>query len=150
MEELNLNHPEDSTGQPLMSQINLDRLRTSSRWMNFLSIVAFIGSAFLIILALVILIAGSTNSTLGFGLGALGAVIYLITAILVLFPALYLNRSARELMKYCVTSDKTSLEIALENHKKYWQFIGVLTIIYLVLICLLLLITPLTMLFVGS
>jgi hypothetical protein len=116
-------------------------LAETAKWANFLSIVGFVLSALLAILAV---FAGSAISNLGsmygngspmIGAGAI-TVIYLLIAILYFFMSLYLNRFASKMKTALYSNDQDSLSNSFLNLKSLYKLMGILTLIYLGLLVL--------------
>ncbi|BDD10681.1 hypothetical protein FUAX_31130 [Fulvitalea axinellae] len=123
-----------------LNPVILGFLKTTAKWAKFLSIVGFVGVAFMVLVAF---FAGTIFGMLGtFGgqeaeaLGTLGAVgggvmtvMYLAFAALYFFPVLFLFKFASNLQKALKTHNQIALTEAFSNLKKHYTFIGVLTAI---------------------
>ncbi len=113
-------------------------LSEAAKWGKFLSIIGFILSG---LMALMGLFAGSIfSSTLsqmegmgaGFG-GSMFTLIYLVFAILWFFPCLYLFRFATKAQLALRSSEQQTLNNSFRNLKSCFRFMGIFTIIMLVL-----------------
>lgn len=114
----------------------LEALRSTGPWVRFLSILAFVGAGFMILVgALVIgvgLVAGGDEEMSG-GLFAVMGLIYLVGAVLYIVGALHLFRYAgaiRRAVRHPV--DLSAMEAALVHQKSFWKFSGIMAIIMLV------------------
>lgn len=115
-------------------------LAETAKWGNFLSIVGFVISAIIAIIALFAgAIVGSVSS--GYGGGpAIGAgfvtIIYLIVAVVYFFMSLYLYRFSAKTKAALYSSDQESLNNGFMNLKNLYKLMGILTIIYLAFLVL--------------
>jgi len=114
-------------------------LTETAKWGKFLAILSFISIAFIVILAFSIgTIFSKLSSQPGMealgGAGAFGAVftfIYLVLAVLMFFPALYLFKFSTGILKSIPTLDIHGIENALSNLKSLFKFYGVFAIVIL-------------------
>lgn len=116
-------------------------LSETAKWGTFLSIVGFILSGLIVIIALFAgTILGSLRSDFGGGSSIVGAgvvtFIYLLFAALYFFMSLFLYRFASKMKLALYTSDQESLNNSLLNLKNLYRLMGILTIIYLAVIVL--------------
>src|ERR1700759_5102624 len=124
----------DATSQSYLSE--------AAKWGNFLSIVGFVLSG---LLAIVALFAGSIFSRVttmyGGGAGFIGAgfitILYLLIAALYFFMSLFLYRFSNKMKIALYANDQATLNDSFLNLKSLFKLWGILTIIYLVLIGLL-------------
>lgn len=111
-------------------------LNETKPWVRFISVIMFIGSAFMI-LAGVIMMAGGAANMRGLGvLGGLGAVmgaVYLLMSLLYLIPAVLLWKYADGIAEHARQRTTRTLSYALEAQKSFWKFVGILTLIVLML-----------------
>jgi len=107
-------------------------LVSTKPWVRFLSILGFIGCGLLVVGGLIMGAAGALTEELG-AAGGLIAFLYVVLALLYLFPALFLYRYADAIKDLAASSNEDSLANALTQQRKFWRFAGVLTI---VLLCL--------------
>ena len=109
-------------------------LREISKWTFFFSILGFINIA-LFVLSPMLDLAGQQQGIPNLGL-ILG-VFYLVIAILMIFPVVYLFKFSRKMKEALTTKSDAILADAFENLKSHFKFIGVLTIIVISLYVLL-------------
>lgn len=129
-----LNRPLDSAHMEGLSLNNemLGYLSDSAKWARFLAIVGFVVVGLMIIASFFI---GTMASQYG-GMGMSGGfitVIYLIFAVIYFFPLLYLYRFGNEMRNALNTKDNILLTESFYNLRKHYNFIGVLTMIILIL-----------------
>jgi hypothetical protein len=117
-----------------IDQSGLNFLGETARWTKFLSILGFI---FCGLMALGALFLGSYMSgmmsnlygTTGMFGGAFFTIIYLLVALLLFFPTLYLYNFSSRMSKALRGNDQVSLTESFKNLKSYFKFHGVLAII---------------------
>ena len=111
-------------------------LAETAKWSNFLSIVGFVLSVIIGIVALFAgTILGNLTNSYGGGGSFAGAgiltVIYLIIAAVYFFMSLYLYRFASKMKVALFTNDQETLNNSFLNLKNLYKLMGVLTIVYL-------------------
>ncbi len=113
-------------------------LRESAKWCMFLSILGFIGIAFMIIAGLFMSVAMSAmpdNPELGSAMGPLGAIkayfgiMYIVIAALYFFPIYYLFKYATGTKRALESSNSDVLSDALVNLKSHHKFLGITAIV---------------------
>ncbi|MGV3459472.1 MAG: DUF5362 family protein [Flavobacterium sp.] len=123
-----------------------DFLRTAAKWAMFLAILGFIGIALMVLFGLIALAAGSAVDSAAYegmegmeGVGAaarfspmIGGVIYLVAAILYIFPVIYLYKFASNAKEAVNSNNSEKLTASLENLKSHYKFVGIATIITIV------------------
>lgn len=115
-------------------------LRESAKWGKLLSIVGFVSMAFLVLLAIFM---GSALSTIGGMSGIEGglaggfvSLIYIVMAIIYFFPLLYLYRFSAKTKQALDVDDQHYLTEAFRNMKSLYKFMGIFTIVILVIYAL--------------
>lgn len=114
-------------------------LKETAKWAFFLSIVGFVGIAFLVIFALFAnTIFGSVPQyqNLPFNVGKIIAIVYLIMAAIYLFPVYYLMQFANKMKAALSLKEDAILTDSFEMLKSHYKFIGVFMIIILSLYAL--------------
>lgn len=114
-----------------------DFLRTAAKWAMFLSILGFIGIGFMILSALMMLVAGGAAAGMDsspYGAGAAMApgvigVMYLVFAVLYIFPVIYLYKFSSNAKEAVNSNNSEKLTVSLENLKSHYKFVGIATII---------------------
>ena len=96
-------------------------------------------TAIVVVLAIMAVVSLAV-SALGPGMAFISFLVYIIAAIVMIFPNIYLFNCAREINQFCLLNDPESLETAFEMQKKYWKYLGILAIIYLLFILIAILI----------
>jgi len=119
------------------ARLYLDQTRP---WVRFMSIVTFVCAGLMAVLAFVMLVLGVAGGLAGGdrgGFGPLGgaigggllALLYLSLACVYIAPGLFLSRYAGAIKRLQTTCSAAVLEDALKHQKSFWRFIGILTII---------------------
>jgi hypothetical protein len=101
-------------------------------WIRFFSVLGFIGCGLLAIGGLVFGAVGSLSEELGIA-GPLMAVLYLVMAVLYLFPSLHLHRCANALRDLAASGRPELIEDSLLHQHRFWRFMGVAMIVILCL-----------------
>ena len=108
-------------------------LKNTAPWSKFMAILQFIVVGFMALAALIMFAAGSfLGSYLPFPVSFIG-LIYLVLAVVIFFPALYLYRFSQKAVNAVVANDALELEESLKNMKRYWKFMGIMTIVMFIL-----------------
>ena len=117
---------------------SIDYLKETVKWSYFISIIGFIGVGFMVV-------GGLTMSTVLASLGSLtgelyGAVpagflgaLYLILALIYFFPVYYLFNFSRKMKLALKENDTTTLTESFKNLKSHYKFVGILTLIIVIL-----------------
>lgn len=116
-------------------------LRQTVRWTNFLSILGFIGTSFMILFALLMILGGSVMSqyngdlpikgtSIGYGLFG---VIYLAFSILYFYPVFCLFKFGRLMKSGIMAENEVQITEAFRYQRNMYRFMGILV---LVIICL--------------
>jgi uncharacterized membrane protein len=113
----------------------LQNLNETRKWTRFLAIMGFIFLALLVVLGFAI---GSIFSSLGenAGLplnGSLFGFIYSIIALIYFFPVLYLYKFSSFTKKALINQNTSDLNEAFKNLKSHYRFMGIITIVMIVL-----------------
>lgn len=128
------------SNQPLFS-LNIDpvtkaHLSETARWARFLAIIGFVS---LVLMILIIIGAfvymgteGSANAMFP-GMGVAMAVYYIIIAAIWFIPLLYLLRFSGAMRTALNGNDQQALNTSFLNLKACFKFVGIVTIILLVL-----------------
>ena len=116
-------------------------LYEAAKWGKFLAIMGFVFCGLIILAGI---FAGSimgkftaTDESLGggmmAGMGAMMSVVYIVIAIVYFFPCLYLFRFATKMKTALNGNNQPDLNASFENLKSMFKFVGILTVIFLVI-----------------
>jgi hypothetical protein len=111
-----------------------EMLRQTKPWVRFASIMTFIGSALMVLLAVVMMAAGAAGAP-GMPSAVIGLV-YLLFSIVYVIPAVYLWRYADRIGSFLLQRTARSLAHALEAQKSFWKYVGILVLVILCLYAL--------------
>lgn len=111
-------------------------LAETGRWGKMLSIIGF---CFIGLIVIFSLFAGTIFSSLSGQSGAgnlpfpgfLISVVYILMGLIYLFPILYLFRFSIKIKTALLNKDGGILEVAFENLKSHYKFIGIFTVVFL-------------------
>jgi hypothetical protein len=126
----------EPTGQLITPQM-IEALRKTKPWVRMFSILGFIGSALILLGALVVMVGGAVGGVMGrsMGLGAAGGILvgllYGLMALLYIFPSLFLFRYASAIASMLSEDTARGMESALNAQKSFWRFTGILTVVVL-------------------
>lgn len=115
-------------------------LTETVKWGKFLAIMGYIGTGFLILAGLVMLVAGTAFSKLTenvFPAGVLGLV-YIAIGVAYFFPARYLYNFSAKTKEGLLTDNQEAMTAGFSNLKSIFKFMGILTIVILGLYALIL------------
>lgn len=129
-----------ATLTPLAQQY-LDQTRP---WVRFLSVVAFVMAGFMLVVGGAMFAVGIFGSMaarsqgdigpLGSAIGmSLVSLLYMASAALYIAPGVFLHRYASAIRDLKATSNGAALEGALKHQKSFWRYVGILTVIGLII-----------------
>lgn len=133
-------------------------LKEVAKWGKFLSIVGLVSIVLMIILALFMglfmgsamdAMGGGANAGVGFMSGTFLAAIYIIIGILYVMPVLYLYRFSTKLKVALANDNQEVLNNSFMNLKSLFKFMGILTVIVIILYALMFLIGGIGAIFAG-
>lgn len=127
-----------------------------AKWGKFLAIVGFISIAFMVVAGIIMsLFMGTAMDSLD-GAGAMGfmsgtflSMFYIVFALIYIMPILYLYRFSNKLKLALVNDNQEVLQESIMNLKSLFKFMGVFTMIILVLYAVLFLIGMVGAIFAG-
>jgi hypothetical protein len=116
------------------------KLIQTQPWLRFIAIMMLIGTGLMMLAGAGLMLFGILNAT-----GVLPAgesesnvlllpmgFLYFVLSFLYLWPALYLLRSARAIRGLASDPQDSAILVALENHRRFWKFVGITTIVFIV------------------
>jgi hypothetical protein len=112
-----------------------DILRATKPWVRFMSILGFILVGFIVIAGFALIAIGMMTSDDG---ALVSGAVYPLLGLLYAFPSLYLFRYASRIGDFLRDGHVEQLNAALTAQKSFWKFVGILTIVMLVIYALLL------------
>lgn len=138
---------EEVQPQPLFSlsidPVTKTQLSETARWARFLAIAGMVSLGLMIVFGLVYSIwissimssmqerrygVQSPGAYTG-GLAAGSALIFIIMAVVAFFPMLYMFRFANQMKTALYSNDQENLNASFQNLKRYFRYVGIITII---------------------
>jgi hypothetical protein len=108
-----------------VTDLTVEMLRQTRPWVLFISVMSFIGSAFMLLGGVAMLLMGLAMPS---GRGpnmAILSVFYIPMAFLYVYPALKLWSYGSSIAKVVVSRAPADLEQALAHQKSFWKFVGI-------------------------
>ena len=136
----------DSNLTPLshqaVSAAVIDQLVRTKGWTRFFSVLLWIGAGFLILGGIVMMGMGAFAGSVGeeinaqfaaIGGGILIGAIYLILALVYIYPALKLGNYSSRISDLMNTPSEANLVAALDQQRAFWKYVGIWLIVVLAL-----------------
>ena len=130
----------ESAGGDGVTQGVLLQLQKTKPWVRFMSVMMFIGAAFMLLAGVMMGALGATGAmkqvggsqafNAGFGVGL--AAVYALMAVLYIYPALKLWKYADRIRDLLNSRQILDLEKALNEQRAFWKFVGVMIIVMFV------------------
>lgn len=135
---------QESQNQSLFSlsidPVTKTHLIETSKWARFLAIVGFIALGLMLLFGIYMStvfssmdrfdnLYGRSSSNVFSMLGAGMAVFYIVVAVIMFFPLLFLLRFANRMRSALAGNDQEVLNGSFQNLKAYFRYLGVITII---------------------
>ena len=130
-----LDNDVSNEGVAINSQIS-GFLKETAKWANFMAIVSFVMLGLMVLGAFGFMALGSS---IGGGSAVAAGVLYLLLTLLYFFPTLYLFNFAKKIKLGLNSSIQSEVELAFENLKKMFKYMGILMVIMLSVYALVLL-----------
>lgn len=130
-------------GSGLMTDSIVASLRKTRPWVLLLSVLGFIGTAFMVIAAVPMLLGGGMMGSsamqgmegaeiFGGGMMIGMGVFYLVLAIIYFMASLYLLRYAGSIKRAVAGMQVGDLEVALAQQASFWKLMGILSLISII------------------
>lgn len=111
-------------------------LLTTAKWSKFYAVLSFIGVAICVLMGILLLVSGHFMAQIQPDLSAAMlaplALVYIILGGILVMPALYLLQFSQKAEQAIAESNTEMMEQALNRMKSYWKFMGIFTIVMLV------------------
>lgn len=117
-----------------VSQGVLAQLAGTKLWVRFMSVLMFVGAGFMLLAALVMLVAGGSIAasakpgTFPAGMMTGIAILYALLSVLYIYPALKLWKYATQIGALLISGSMMDLESALGQQRSFWKFVGIMVI----------------------
>jgi hypothetical protein len=110
-------------------------LQQTQPWARFMGIVGFVMVGLMVLIGVA---AGAAGIATGDAEAAVLLVIYPLIALLYIFPSLHLVRYANRIRDFVAHGQQSQLEAALEAQRAFWKFIGIVTLVTILMTVLIL------------
>ena len=124
-------------GGGLVSQAAIQQLVGTRPWVIFFAVMMFIGSGFLVLGALGMAMMGGMSSIVSSrsatpfpaGIGFALAAVYLVLAVVYVFPGVKLVQYASAISRLVRTRQESDLVMALDRQRSFWKLVGIMMIV---------------------
>ncbi len=131
--------PAVATG-PTLTPLGQQYLDQTRPWVRLMSVATFVSAGFLTLCGFVMLFIGLVGGLAARDTGGLGpvgsaiggglmAVVYLGLACVYIAPGMFLWRYASAIQHLTASATAARLEDALKQQRSFWRFVGILTVI---------------------
>ena len=125
-------------------------LDETRKWGKFLAVLGFIAAGFMIILGVLSLLWGDSMA-LALPISPMFILLfYIIVALIYLFPSLYLYKFAEKSKRAVADDNPTMLTGSFDSLRDCFRFLGVTSIVFLVMYALGIIITIISLLFFSD
>ncbi|SFD24952.1 DUF5362 family protein [Algibacter pectinivorans] len=109
-------------------------LNETAKWTYFLSILGFIGIGFMVLGGIGVSLYTGMNQLGGTGAYGLGysagvGIVYIIFALVYLFPVLYLFKFSNKMRQALKLKNNEAFKMAFLNLKSHYKYMGIFTIV---------------------
>ena len=104
-------------------------LRQTKPWVRLMSVMMFIGSAFMVLGGSFVMIASVAGPTVG--VTTVVGIVYVAMAFIYIVPAVYLWKYAARIDTFVRQRTAGTLTSALEAQKSFWRFVGIAMLVIL-------------------
>ena len=101
-------------------------LHQTKPWVRFISVMMFIGSAFMVLGGLFMMVGSATGAFAGGGFSAVLGGVYIAMALFYIIPAVFLWKYADRIALFVRERSTGALASALEAQKSFWKFVGIM------------------------
>jgi hypothetical protein len=116
-----------------VTEMAVEMLRQTRPWVMFLSVMSFIGAAFMFLGGILVMAASALTPAKGPLPGAVLGAIYLPMGLLYIYPAIKMWTYGGAIGRLLTSRASVDLEAALAQQKSFWKFAGIVTIVMMVL-----------------
>lgn len=125
----------EQMNQLSITEEGMKNFKSISKWATFLSILGFVYTGFVGLMGLVFLIVfpligDDLGTPMPVPMNYFG-IFYILIAVIYFFPVLYLFRFSDKTKSAFLLGDQETFDVAIENLKKMFKFMGIMTIVML-------------------
>lgn len=127
--------PVASTPGAGLSPAVLQTLAGTRPWVRFCSIIGFIVTGLIFLMAAVMLFGGAAmfatggENALTGSLPVIFALVYVVMGLFYLFPSIKLWKYGTHIASLMSSQSMADLEAALESQRSFWKFVGVMILV---------------------
>jgi len=126
---------ESESKELIIDNYSKTNLSTTATWAQILAIIGFIGIGFMVLLTLIILFFSSykyyENST-----NVITSLVYIVVAAIMFYPLKKLYEYSKFTKSAIRNNNQKELILAFESQRKYFKYIGFLSLIYITIFIL--------------
>jgi hypothetical protein len=111
----------------------VNALRATRPWTMLLAILGFISIALMLVGGVLLMFTSMLMPGKAGFASTLTGILYLVIALVYFIPALYLLRYSSAIERFMSSGLEADLESALSSQKSFWKFVGMLSLIGIVL-----------------
>ena len=117
-------------------------INSACKWMKFVGITAIVMVAFMFLAGVALIIMGGVfagmpiPSSVVPGMGIITGITYIISAIICIFPTIFMLRAAKAGKAAVALHDNSKMAEFARNTKSYWKFNGIVLIVVLAFLAL--------------
>lgn len=125
-----------SSSGEIVSPGTIAQLAGTKPWVRFIAVIMILGTLFVILAAVGMLVGGSANlapmggnSAYSAGMLTGMAVYYTVIAFLMIYPTMKMWKFANAISRLAASHSVVDLDAALTEQRRYWKFTGILMLI---------------------
>ena len=112
----------------------INSMRSIKLWTKFLSIMGFIGTGFIVLLGIFVLLVGSLlPQAQGAKIPTAMGLLYILCSFIYIIPSLYLFKYSSALGRFLENKRESEMDSAFSHQKSFWKFMGILCVIGMIL-----------------
>ncbi|NOT48609.1 MAG: hypothetical protein HOP17_12770 [Acidobacteria bacterium] len=123
----------DSLSNIPVTPLMIEYLRATKPWVRFMSVISFILAGLMVLGGLVMIVLPAGPGMERFGLGPMIGIIYILLAGLYVAPAYFLHQFASSIGNLMRGGGDVAMEAALGSQKSFWRFVGIMTLVVMVI-----------------
>lgn len=116
-----------------VSDMTMETMRQTKPWVMLMGVFTLLGSAFMLLAAILMMGVGAMMPRNGPVSSAVLGLVYLPMAALYVYPGIKLWQYGSAIGRLMATRATSELEAALAQQKSFWKFVGILTLVIVVL-----------------
>lgn len=120
-------------GRAGVSDLTMETMRQTKPWVMLMGVVTLLGSAFMLLAAILMMGMGAMMPRSGPVSPALLGLVYLPMAAMYVYPGIKLWQYGSAIGRLMMSRQTSDLEQALAQQKSFWKFVGILTLVIVVL-----------------